>query len=129
MPLEKLDAPTRIKLRSTQILTSLPQIISELVQNSLDASATNVEIGVDCNEWMCWVKDNGSGITKDGLLLLGRGSEDGRYGMANYSKIVSMPSILQEPPNHTTSTYRIPSPPSGFVEKVSIRGPLLAMRQ
>jgi len=83
MPLEKLDAPTRVKLRSTQILTSFPQIISELVQNSLDASATNVEIGVDCNEWMCWVKDNGSGISKDGLLLLGRGSEDGRYGMVN----------------------------------------------
>jgi DNA mismatch repair protein MLH3 len=78
--LEKLDIPTRVRLRSTQILTSLPQIVSELVQNSLDASATRVEIGVDCEEWMCWVKDNGSGIPKDGLELLGRGSEEGRYG-------------------------------------------------
>ena len=79
--LEKLDAPTRVKLRSTQILTSLPQIVTELVQNSLDARATAIDIGVDCQEWYCWVKDNGFGISKDGLSVLGQGSEAGRYGM------------------------------------------------
>ena len=45
--LEKLDASTRVKLRSTQILTSLPQIVSELIQNSLDAGASVVDIGID----------------------------------------------------------------------------------
>jgi DNA mismatch repair protein MLH3 len=79
--LEKLDAPTRVKLRSTQILISLSQIVSELLQNSLDAGASAVDIGVDCEEWMCWVKDNGSGISKDGLSILGRCSEEGRYGV------------------------------------------------
>lgn len=79
--LGKLDVSTRIKLRSTQILTSLPQIVSELVQNSLDAGASVVDIGIDCEEWICWVKDNGCGISKDGLSVLGNCSEEGRYGM------------------------------------------------
>lgn len=79
--IEKLDACTRVKLRSTQILTSLSQIISELIQNSLDANARYIDIGVNCEEWICWVKDNGSGISKDGLSLLARGSENGRYGV------------------------------------------------
>ncbi|KAF8238974.1 hypothetical protein L208DRAFT_1239561 [Tricholoma matsutake] len=78
--LGKLDAPTRVKLRSTQILTSFPQIVSELVQNSLDAGASAVDIGIDCEEWICWVKDNGCGISKDNLSVLGQCSEEGRYG-------------------------------------------------
>jgi DNA mismatch repair protein MLH3 len=79
--LERLDAPTRVKLRSSQILTSLPQIVSELVQNSLDAGASAVDIGIDSKEWICWVKDNGCGISKDGLSVLSKCSEEGRYGV------------------------------------------------
>ncbi|ETW84186.1 hypothetical protein HETIRDRAFT_381588 [Heterobasidion irregulare TC 32-1] len=71
--------PVRTKLRSSQILTSLPQVISELVQNSLDARANQIEVGVDCEEWECWVKDNGAGISKDGLLTLSKRLEAGRY--------------------------------------------------
>ena len=78
--IEKLDAPTRARLRSTQILTSLPQCLSELVQNSLDAGANHVEVGVDCEEWYCWVKDNGTGISKEGLLHISQDSDEGRYG-------------------------------------------------
>ncbi|KAL0580058.1 DNA mismatch repair protein [Marasmius crinis-equi] len=77
LPIEKLPVPTRHKLRSTQILTSLPQIVSELFQNSLDAGARHVEVGVDCEDWMCWITDDGHGISKDGLSLL---STAERYG-------------------------------------------------
>jgi len=77
--IERLPEGTRTKLRSTQILTSLPQIVSELVQNSLDANATQVDFGLDCKEWMCWVRDNGHGIGKDGLETLAQGEEGGRY--------------------------------------------------
>ncbi|KAF8138352.1 hypothetical protein EV363DRAFT_1155488, partial [Boletus edulis] len=63
--LEKLSAETRAKLRSTQLLTSLPTIVSELLQNALDAGASQIDIGVDCAEWSCWVMDDGSGFTKD----------------------------------------------------------------
>lgn len=78
--IQLLDAGTRSKLRSTQIITSLQQIISELVQNALDACARHVEVGVDHDEWGCFVKDDGDGITKDGMAALAMGMEGGRYG-------------------------------------------------
>ncbi|KAG9218816.1 hypothetical protein CCMSSC00406_0001070 [Pleurotus cornucopiae] len=88
--IEQLSAETRARLRSTQILTSLPQVVSELLQNSLDAGARQIAIGVNCDEWSCWVTDDGSGIGKDGLAALGKGSEHGRY---NTSKVYSMDSL------------------------------------
>ncbi|KAJ7126385.1 hypothetical protein C8R43DRAFT_1028784 [Mycena crocata] len=78
--IEPLPAVTRTKLRSTQILTSFSQIVSELLQNSLDAGAHQIDIGVDCEEWTCWVRDDGSGMSKDGMDILSNGLEAGRYG-------------------------------------------------
>lgn len=75
--IERLSLATRTKLRSTQILTSLPQIVSELFQNSLDASAKQIEIVVNCAEWSCWVRDNAYGMNQDSLITLGT---EGRYG-------------------------------------------------
>ncbi|KAF9534670.1 hypothetical protein CPB83DRAFT_802764 [Crepidotus variabilis] len=71
-----LPEETRSKLRATQILTSLPQIVSELLQNALDATATQIDIGVDTEEWTCWVRDDGEGLNKEGLEQLGT---NGRY--------------------------------------------------
>ncbi|KAF9498626.1 hypothetical protein BDN71DRAFT_1385419 [Pleurotus eryngii] len=88
--IEQLSVETRARLRSTQILTSLPQVVSELLQNSLDAGARQISIGVNCDEWSCWVTDDGSGIGKDGLAALGKDSEHGRY---NTSKAYSMDSL------------------------------------
>ncbi|KAG8808968.1 DNA mismatch repair protein [Serendipita sp. 399] len=59
-----LDSDTRSKLRSTQILTSLAQLTSELVQNALDANASVIEVGINAAEWECWVRDNGCGMSK-----------------------------------------------------------------
>ncbi|KAH7916257.1 hypothetical protein BJ138DRAFT_1139943 [Hygrophoropsis aurantiaca] len=89
----QLSVETRAKLRSTQILTSLPQIISELMQNSLDAGATQIDIGVDCEEWSCWVRDDGTGISKDGLAVIGQGFEGGRYGTSKAYNPASLESI------------------------------------
>lgn len=77
--LNQLSVETRAKLRSAQLLTSLPQIVSELLQNSLDAGASQVDIGVNCEEWSCWVRDDGAGINKGGLTMISKGSEEGRY--------------------------------------------------
>ncbi|KLO15914.1 hypothetical protein SCHPADRAFT_938373 [Schizopora paradoxa] len=77
--IQELDIQTRSKIRSTQILASLPQVISELVQNSLDAGASQVDIGVNYEEWSCWVRDDGSGFRKDDLCALAGGFEVGRY--------------------------------------------------
>ncbi|PPQ70442.1 hypothetical protein CVT26_013936 [Gymnopilus dilepis] len=76
---ERLPLLTQTKLRSTQILTSFVQIVSELLQNSLDANATHVEVGLDCKEWTCWVSDNGCGISKEDLEALFQEGELGRY--------------------------------------------------
>jgi hypothetical protein len=78
--IEKLPEDTRTYLRSTQIVTSIPQIVSELVQNSLDAQAKHVDIGVNHEEWTCFVSDDGVGISAEGLSTLAKGGEDGRYG-------------------------------------------------
>ncbi|KAG8218529.1 hypothetical protein J3R82DRAFT_4168 [Butyriboletus roseoflavus] len=94
--LKKLSAETRTKLRSTQILTSLPTITSELLQNAIDARASQIDIGVDCSEWSCWVMDNGSGFTKDGLHKIGQDSERGWY---NSSKAYTPASL------ETVSTF------------------------
>ncbi|KAH8118722.1 hypothetical protein DFH11DRAFT_695793 [Phellopilus nigrolimitatus] len=86
--LEPLDTATRSKIRSTQIITSLPQVISELVQNSLDSGAKSVDVGVHCEEWTCWVRDDGSGVNKDGLALIAQGMEGGRYSSSKaYSPV------------------------------------------
>ncbi|KIJ69942.1 hypothetical protein HYDPIDRAFT_23098 [Hydnomerulius pinastri MD-312] len=88
--LKQLSLETRAKLRSTQILTSLPQLISELVQNSIDSGASQIDIGVDCGEWSCWVMDDGTGFTKEGLAKIGQGLESGRY---NSSKAYTPASL------------------------------------
>ncbi|THH19488.1 hypothetical protein EW146_g1688 [Bondarzewia mesenterica] len=59
-------------------------VVTELVQNSLDAGAGHIEIGLDCEIWECWVKDNGGGISRDSMSLLSKGLEAGRY---NTSKV------------------------------------------
>ena len=79
--LQPLPEPVRTRLRSTQLLTSLPQVVSELVRNSLDASASHIDVGVDCQEWECWVKDDGHGIARNGLDALSKGHDAGRYRM------------------------------------------------
>ena len=70
MSLERLPSATRAKLRSAQLLTSVPQAVSELLQNALDAGARHVEVGVDVANWECWVRDDGGGISHDGLASI-----------------------------------------------------------
>jgi len=65
-----LPPRTRSILRSTVILASLVQVVSELIQNSLDANARSIQVGIDCDEWSCWVQDDGTGFTIDNLESL-----------------------------------------------------------
>ena|SRR6266702_297214 len=102
--LHTLAETVRTRLRSSQILTSLPQVVSELVQNALDASASHIDVGVDCQEWECWVKDDGHGISKSGLELLSKNYEAGRYSMSlpNRSHAPSRAGFEQIRPKPTT---------------------------
>lgn len=65
-----LPQRTRSILRSTVILASLVQVVSELIQNSLDANARSIQVGIDCDEWSCWVQDDGVGLAIDDLETL-----------------------------------------------------------
>lgn len=120
--LKKLSVETRTKLRATQILTSLPTIISELLQNAIDAGASQIDIGVDCAEWSCWVMDNGSGFTKDGLHKIGQDSERGWYSELFISKSFFRSAgstfTLQILPKLTTLPHWKQFPPLASEEKV-----------
>ncbi|KAF9809852.1 hypothetical protein IEO21_07213 [Rhodonia placenta] len=48
--------------------------------NSLDADARHIDIGVDCEDWSFWVRDDGVGIDRKGFDVLAGGAEVGRYG-------------------------------------------------
>ncbi|ELU45632.1 histidine kinase-, DNA gyrase b-, and HSP90-like ATPase domain-containing protein [Rhizoctonia solani AG-1 IA] len=74
-PIAELEPQTKARLRSTQLLTSLPQLISELVQNSLDAGASHIQVGIDPTQWECWVRDDGQGMSTEGMKLLAGGHE------------------------------------------------------
>lgn len=65
---EKLPTETVKLLTSSQIITSVPSIVKELVENSIDAGAKIIQVrlenyGFDLVE----VKDNGSGISYDNV--------------------------------------------------------------
>ncbi|WVQ80577.1 hypothetical protein IAT38_002682 [Cryptococcus sp. DSM 104549] len=69
-----LPRPTSTTLRSSLILPSLPQILSELLQNSLDAGATRIDCWVDLTKGgeSLRVVDDGAGIGVEGLKKVGK---------------------------------------------------------
>ncbi|GAA5980265.1 hypothetical protein JCM11641_005523 [Rhodosporidiobolus odoratus] len=71
-PITPLSSATSSLLRSTTILPSIPQILQELVQNSLDAHATRIHATVDLDTWSLKCDDNGIGIPATQLDQLGR---------------------------------------------------------
>ena len=81
-----LPPQTRSILRSTIILPSLVSLVSELIQNSLDANASNLEISIDCEEWSCSVQDDGGGISKDDLDVIANTDQPGISSRYSTSK-------------------------------------------
>ncbi|WVQ72847.1 hypothetical protein IAR50_002408 [Cryptococcus sp. DSM 104548] len=69
-----LPRPTSTTLRSSVILSSLPQILSELLQNSLDAGATKIDCYIDLTKGAesLRVEDDGAGIDREGLEKVGK---------------------------------------------------------
>ena len=51
------------KLKSSTTVPSLPSAILGLIENSLDASASQIEVEVSFSRGACSVEDNGTGIT------------------------------------------------------------------
>ncbi|WWD04674.1 hypothetical protein V865_002745 [Kwoniella europaea PYCC6329] len=69
-----LPTPTSTAIRSSLIIPTFPQILSELIQNSLDAGAKNLDISLCLlkgNESIR-VRDDGCGIGEEGLRKVGK---------------------------------------------------------
>ncbi|OCF43963.1 hypothetical protein I317_02233 [Kwoniella heveanensis CBS 569] len=69
-----LPTPTSTKLRSTLVIPTFPQIISELAQNSLDAGSRKIEVTVDLRKGFQGVRvvDDGCGVDREGLKKIGK---------------------------------------------------------
>ncbi|KAJ6804767.1 DNA mismatch repair protein MLH3 [Iris pallida] len=66
-----LQPSVRDSLRSSIVLFDLPRIVEELVYNSVDSGATEVHVSLSVSECQVKVEDDGCGITRDGLVILG----------------------------------------------------------
>ncbi|CAG8470821.1 9633_t:CDS:10 [Ambispora gerdemannii] len=72
MTIRLLEHEAIQKLRSSLTITSLTHCMLELIQNSLDASATVIEIHVDVSNYFLQVLDNGCGISPEDLQKIGQ---------------------------------------------------------
>ncbi|KAI5079106.1 hypothetical protein GOP47_0006777 [Adiantum capillus-veneris] len=59
------------QLRSSSILSDLAQAVEELICNSLDAGAKKICVYVDLPSFFIKVEDDGSGVARDDLKLIG----------------------------------------------------------
>jgi len=67
-----LPVRTASHLRSSVVLPSLPSILTELIQNALDANSTKIDLSFDLTRWTLVCHDNGHGISWADLDQLGR---------------------------------------------------------
>jgi DNA mismatch repair protein MLH3 len=62
MSIQPLPPDVVVQIKSSTAITSLNGAVSELIQNSLDAESTKVNISVDYVRGGCVVEDDGLGI-------------------------------------------------------------------
>ncbi|KAL2205785.1 hypothetical protein CC79DRAFT_824768 [Sarocladium strictum] len=62
MSIKQLPPDAVEKIKSTVTITSLHEVVSNLIKNSLDASATKIHVTFDYSRGSCSVEDNGRGI-------------------------------------------------------------------
>lgn len=74
-----LPHPTVSTLRSSTIITSLPQALTELVQNALDAQARHIVVYLDLERWGLRVEDDGTGMRKEAVEAIGSGERYGQF--------------------------------------------------
>ncbi|RPA70554.1 hypothetical protein BJ508DRAFT_219171, partial [Ascobolus immersus RN42] len=70
-PIRPLDPATISQLRSSVNITSLPNTLSEVLQNALDAAATTITISLNLPRSSLTITDNGHGIPPSDLAIIG----------------------------------------------------------
>ncbi|KAK4221296.1 hypothetical protein QBC38DRAFT_513637 [Podospora fimiseda] len=79
MSIQPLPDSVVAQIKSSSVITSLNNAIFGLVQNSLDANATKINISVDYRRGNCSVEDNGIGIPP------AKFRQDGGLGQLHYT--------------------------------------------
>ncbi|KAK9164907.1 hypothetical protein Scep_000098 [Stephania cephalantha] len=69
--LRQLPKSVHSTLRSSVILFDLARVVEELIFNSIDAGSAKVNVTIKVDSCYIKVEDDGSGITRDSLVLLG----------------------------------------------------------
>ncbi|KAJ7953230.1 DNA mismatch repair protein MLH3 [Quillaja saponaria] len=80
-----LSETLRSSVRSGILLFDLTRVVEELVFNSLDAGAETVSVFLNVGSSYVKVVDDGPGITRDGLVLVGE-----RYATSKFPSLVDM---------------------------------------
>ncbi|GMH23998.1 hypothetical protein Nepgr_025841 [Nepenthes gracilis] len=85
--IKALPGAVRSSLRSGFIICDLTRIVEELVYNSLDAGASRVSVSVGVGTGYIKVEDDGPGIGREGLVLLGE-----RYATSKFHPLADKDS-------------------------------------
>lgn len=83
--IKPLPKSVRSSVRAGIILYDVTKVVEELVYNSLDAGASKISIFIGIGTSYVKVVDDGSGITRDGLVLLGE-----RYVTSKFHDLIDM---------------------------------------
>ncbi|KAL8995973.1 MAG: hypothetical protein Q9188_006681 [Gyalolechia gomerana] len=75
-PIQPLPQEVAAQLKSSRTISSLEHVTIGLVQNSMDAGATRIDVSVDFARGACTVEDDGWGISPEEFL------DDGGLGKA-----------------------------------------------
>ncbi|KAJ1989099.1 DNA mismatch repair protein [Coemansia umbellata] len=80
----RLSADTARQLRSTSMITSICDIVLELLNNSIDACASKILVKVSVESYMVEVMDNGHGIKYKDFSTVGRRSSTSKQFQSEY---------------------------------------------
>lgn len=69
--ISSLPQTTVSQLRSALVIPTLPAILVELIQNSLDAQSSAIHVVLDLDRWTIKCEDDGQGMTSDELSQIG----------------------------------------------------------
>ncbi|KAH7848391.1 hypothetical protein Vadar_002232 [Vaccinium darrowii] len=86
--IKHLPEAVHSSVRSGIILFDLARVVEELIFNSLDAGATKISVAVGVGTCYIKVVDNGVGITRDGLVLLGE-----RYATSKFDQLAETDAV------------------------------------
>ncbi|CAL9125724.1 unnamed protein product [Musa textilis] len=81
--IKRLPRNVHGSLRSGVVMFDLPRVVEELVNNSLDANPTKVSVFVNVRTCYIKIEDDGCGITRDELVILGEKYATSKSGLVD----------------------------------------------